>query len=114
MVLGSGVRSVMLEPRLCIAANRAPELAGGEAAVRHLAVTPAADTAVVKATTDRTNGRIPEPVPGADTPRVGPASWAPSLRFKGHRRWPLAFVEGGRRDAVCCRGFDAPLARVSE
>ena len=60
-----------------------------------------ADTAQVKAKTDRTNGRTPEPVPGADTP-----AW-------GHRVWPFAF--GGRADAMpyaarCC---DAPLVRVS-
>ena len=60
-----------------------------------------ADTAHVKAKTDRTNGRTPEPVPGADTP-----AW-------GHRVRPFAF--GGRADAMpyaarCC---DAPLVRVS-
>ena len=50
---------------------------------------------------------------GLTSAGVGILFGLPSLRIKGHHRWPLAFVRGLRRDAVCCRGFDAPLARVS-
>ena len=65
-------------------------MAGIAALVRHFAVTWCTDTGVVKAKTDRTNGRSTEPVPGADTPG-GACIAGPSVSTKGHRVWPFAF-----------------------